>query len=148
MAALSTAFHGNYIPEIYSPKLIRKFHQKLFINQITNSDYEGEIKNHGDVVHIRQIPTIAVRDFACRNCQKDDMTINHRPLEIKSGRGEVVKGVDLLDTLDMLEKWIESDKLFIWFYDLSEWDYTAADAMEKMDDLPYVFTTCRSWLSG
>ena len=86
---------------------------------------------------------IAVRDFACRNCQKDDMTINHRPLEIKSGRGEVVKGVDLLDTLDMLEKWIESDKLFIWFYDLSEWDYTAADAMEKMDDLPYVFTTCR-----
>jgi hypothetical protein len=74
MAPLSTAFHGNYIPEIYSPKLIRKFHQKLFINQITNSDYEGEIKNHGDVVHIRQIPTIAVRDFAPRtDLQIDDI---------------------------------------------------------------------------
>lgn len=66
MPALSTAFTGNYIPEIYSKKLIRKFHQKLFINQITNADYEGEIKDHGDTVHIRQIPEIEVKDFTPR----------------------------------------------------------------------------------
>lgn len=84
-----------------------------------------------------------IRDFACRNCQKADMQIGTQRVEIKSQRGEVVKGVDLLDTLDMLEKWIESDKLFIWFYDLDKWDYTAPDALDKMDDLPYVFTTCR-----
>lgn len=66
MAVLSTAFTGNYIPEIFSKKLIRKFHPQLFINAITNSDYEGEIKNQGDVVHIRQTPTVTVKDYAVR----------------------------------------------------------------------------------
>jgi hypothetical protein len=66
MATLSTAFTGNYIPEIFSKKIIRKFHPQLFINAITNTDYEGEIKNQGDTVHIRQVPEVAVKDFAVR----------------------------------------------------------------------------------
>jgi hypothetical protein len=66
MPALSTAFHGNYIPEQFSKKLIRKFHPQLFIPMITNSDYEGEIKNQGDVVHIRQVPNVTVKDYKPR----------------------------------------------------------------------------------
>lgn len=84
-----------------------------------------------------------VRDFACRNCQRPDFQIGQTRVEIKSNRGEIVKGVDIFDTIDTLEKWLDSDALFIWFYDLSEWDYKAIDALEKMDDLPYIFTTCR-----
>lgn len=66
MPAISTAFTGNYIPTKWGKKLIMALHPRLFMNYITNTDYEGEIKDSGDTVKIRQVPEIAVRDYTAR----------------------------------------------------------------------------------
>jgi hypothetical protein len=56
-------YHGTFIPEIWSGKLIEKFYNATVLSAIANTDYEGEIKNQGDVVHIRTKPTITIRDY-------------------------------------------------------------------------------------
>jgi hypothetical protein len=57
------AYHGTFIPEIWSGKLIEKFYAATVLSAIANTDYEGEIKNMGDTVHIRTKPTITIRDY-------------------------------------------------------------------------------------
>lgn len=58
------AFSANgFIPEIWSGKLIEKFYASTVLTAISNTDYEGEIKNHGDKVRIRTKPTITIRDY-------------------------------------------------------------------------------------
>jgi hypothetical protein len=52
-----------YIPEIWSGKLIEKFYASTVLAAISNTDYEGEIKSHGDKVHIRTKPTITIRAY-------------------------------------------------------------------------------------
>jgi len=59
----STAYSGTFIPEIWSGKLIEKFYAATVLSAISNTDYEGEIKQHGDTVHIRTKPTLTIRDY-------------------------------------------------------------------------------------
>ncbi len=59
----STAYSGTFIPEIWSSKLIEKFYDATVLAAISNTDYEGEIKSAGDTVHMRQRPTITIRDY-------------------------------------------------------------------------------------
>jgi hypothetical protein len=54
---------GWFIPEIWSGKLIEKFYASTVLAAISNTDYEGEIKNQGDKVKIRTKPTITIRDY-------------------------------------------------------------------------------------
>jgi hypothetical protein len=54
---------SGYIPEIWSGKLIEKFYASTVLAAISNTDYEGEIKAHGDKVHIRTKPTITIRAY-------------------------------------------------------------------------------------
>jgi hypothetical protein len=58
------AFQANgFIPEIWSGKLVEKFYSSTVLSAISNTDYEGEIKNQGDRVKIRTKPTITIRDY-------------------------------------------------------------------------------------
>src|SRR5688572_26631976 len=58
------AFQANgFIPEIWSGKLIEKFYASTVLSAISNTDYEGEIRNQGDRVRIRTKPTITIRDY-------------------------------------------------------------------------------------
>jgi hypothetical protein len=52
-----------FIPEIWSTKLVEKFYASTVLAAISNTDYEGEIQNHGDRVKIRTKPTITIRDY-------------------------------------------------------------------------------------
>jgi hypothetical protein len=52
-----------FIPEIWSGKLVEKFYDATVLAAISNTDYEGEIKNHGDKVKIRTKPTITIRTY-------------------------------------------------------------------------------------
>ena len=47
-----------YIPAIYSALLVKKFYPETVFSKISNTDYEGDIKTHGDTVNIRTRPTI------------------------------------------------------------------------------------------
>ena len=59
----SPAYAGVFIPEIWSGKIIEKFYATTVLAAIANTDYEGEIKNQGDTVHIRTRPTLTIRDY-------------------------------------------------------------------------------------
>lgn len=59
----ATAYSGTFIPEIWSGKLLAKFYDASVFAAISNTDYEGEIRNMGDTVHIRTRPTINILDY-------------------------------------------------------------------------------------
>lgn len=59
----NTLATNGFIPEIWSGKLIEKFYASTVLSAISNTDYEGEIKNQGDKVRIRTKPTITIRDY-------------------------------------------------------------------------------------
>jgi len=52
-----------FIPEIWSGKLVEKFYASTVLAAISNTDYEGEIKNQGDKVKIRTKPTISISNY-------------------------------------------------------------------------------------
>lgn len=54
---------SRFIPEIWSGKLIEKFYLSTCFNEVTNTDYQGEIKDQGDTVIIRQTPDITINDY-------------------------------------------------------------------------------------
>ena len=57
------AYSGNFIPEIWSGKLIENFYDATVLSAISNTAYEGEIRNMGDTVNIRTTPEITIRDY-------------------------------------------------------------------------------------
>lgn len=56
-------YSGNFIPEIWSGKLIENFYDATVLAAISNTDYEGEIRQHGDTVNIRTTPEITIRTY-------------------------------------------------------------------------------------
>jgi hypothetical protein len=57
-------YTGNFIPEIWSGKLIENFYDSTVLSAITNTAYEGEIRNYGDTVNIRTTPELTIRDYS------------------------------------------------------------------------------------
>ena len=64
VAAGTPSYSGTYIPEVWSGKCLIKFYTATVFGDISNTDYEGEIKAFGDTVHIRNIPSIVIRDYS------------------------------------------------------------------------------------
>lgn len=56
-------YSGNFIPELWSSKLIVNFYDATVLSAISNTDYEGEIKQYGDTVNIRTTPEITIREY-------------------------------------------------------------------------------------
>lgn len=56
-------YSGNFIPEIWAGKMIENFYDATVLAQISNTDYEGEIRQFGDTVNIRTTPEITIRDY-------------------------------------------------------------------------------------
>ena len=56
--------NGNFSPVIYSKKVQSAFRKTSVIEDITNSDYFGEIANFGDTVRIIKEPEITVQEYA------------------------------------------------------------------------------------
>lgn len=56
-------YSGNFIPEIWSGKLIENFYDATVLAAISNTDYEGEIRSMGDTVNIRTTPEITIKTY-------------------------------------------------------------------------------------
>ena len=56
-------YTGNFIPEIWSGKLIENFYDATVLAAISNTDYEGEIRSMGDTVNIRTTPEITIKSY-------------------------------------------------------------------------------------
>lgn len=57
------SYSGAFIPTLWSGKLLAKFYANTILSEITNTDYEGELKNQGDTIRIRLAPSITIRDY-------------------------------------------------------------------------------------
>ena len=55
---------GNFTPEIFSQKVLKFFRRASVAEDITNTDYAGEIENFGDTVRVIKEPTITVASYS------------------------------------------------------------------------------------
>lgn len=114
-AAANPAYTGIFIPAIWSAKLIEKFYDATVLAAISNTDYEGEIRNQGDTVKIRTKPTIAINDYTA------DLNLSvQRPssnlVEMTVDRGKYFNTI--LD--DVMEVQSDVDQMSMWADDASE----------------------------
>jgi hypothetical protein len=111
----SPAYSGTFIPEIWSGKLVEKFYASTVLAAISNTDYEGEIKNQGDKVKIRTKPTITINDYAA-----DGALALQRPtgnvLDLLIDKGKYFNTI--LD--DVMDVQMDLDALSMWSDDASE----------------------------
>ncbi|WP_433925049.1 hypothetical protein ACN06F_09105 [Vreelandella sp. 21] len=59
----SSTSSSGFIPQVWSGKMIEKLYTRTCFAEISNTDYEGEIKSQGDTVMIRTTPSITIRDY-------------------------------------------------------------------------------------
>jgi N4-gp56 family major capsid protein len=78
---------SQFIPEIWSGKLQVKFYKSTVLGEITNNDWEGEIKGSGDKVHIRSIPTITIRDYT-KGLNLTNEVPTSTPIELTIDKGK------------------------------------------------------------
>lgn len=78
---------SQFIPEIWSGKLQVKFYKSTVLAEITNNDWEGEIKGSGDKVHIRSIPTITIRNYT-KGLNLTNEVPESTPIELTIDKGK------------------------------------------------------------
>lgn len=54
---------SKFIPEVWSGKMQVKFYKATCLSEVTNNDWEGEIRDTGDVVNIRSVPDITINTY-------------------------------------------------------------------------------------
>lgn len=98
-----------FIPQIWSAKILDALDKTLVYAQLFNRDYEGEITDAGDTVHIAQVGDVAIKDFKCDTDLEapDDVTTTDTVLKIDQAKyfnisvcdvNEVQSKISLLDT--------------------------------------------------
>lgn len=134
-ATPTTAYAGNFIPEVWSGKLIEKFYEATVLGAIANTDYEGEIKNQGDTVNIRVRPDVTISDYTADT----ELTVE-RPSAAKTqlliDQGKYFNVA--LD--DVMELQADIDMLSIWAEDAAEQMKIAIDT-DILDYLTNVAAT-------
>jgi len=110
-------YAGNFIPEIWSSKLITNFYDATVLAAISNTDYEGEIKGMGDKVNIRTTPELTIRDY-----QKGMNLVVERP-----DKPKITLNIDQGDYFAAVED--DVDKIQA---DINLLDAWSKDASEKM----------------
>ena len=112
-----------FIPEIWSGKLVEKFYASTVLAAISNTDYEGEIKNKGDRVKIRTKPTITIRNY-----DSDGLLALDRPtggtVELYIGNGKYFSLI--LD--DVMEVQSDLNILSMWSDDAAQQLKIAVDS--------------------
>ena len=110
------AFQTNgFIPEIWSGKLVEKFYASTVLAAISNTDYEGEIRNQGDRVKIRTKPTITIRDYRADGTLSLDRPEGSN-VELYIGTGKYFNTI--LD--DVMETQSDLNALSIWSDDAAQ----------------------------
>lgn len=103
------AYSGNFIPEIWSGKMIEKFYSATVLAAISNTDYEGEIKNMGDKVKIRTTPDITIRDYVSGQPLVMERP-SSAPVELAIDKGKYFACIlddvmEIQSDINMMSKW-------------------------------------------
>ena len=107
----SIAYSGTFIPTLWSKKLLVKFYEQTMLTEVTNTDYEGELKNQGDTVRIRTTSSMNIRDYEVgMNLQYEVPEPIYQDMQINKGKYYGVKVADLLQKqadLDLMNMFTE-----------------------------------------
>jgi len=108
---------SRFIPEIWSGRMIVKFYKATCLAEISNTDYEGEIKEMGDTVIIRSTPTITINDYS-KGQKLDYENPESTPLEL---------------LIDKAKYWaFECDDIDLYQSDIKLLDNWSGDAAQQM----------------
>lgn len=124
-------YSGNFIPEIWSGKLIENFYDASVLSHISNTAYEGEIKSMGDTVNIRTTPEITVRTYT----KGQTLTVEQpekAKLQLVIDKGEYFACIE--DDVDKVQS--DINLMDTWSKDASERMKLAIDARVLTDILP------------
>lgn len=108
-------YAGNFIPELWAGKLIEHFYDATVLTAISNTEYEGMIKAHGDTVHIRTTPTITIRDYVKGQTLQVERP-DSDPLELLIDKGKYFNAVE--DDVDAIQTDVKL--MDVWSKDASE----------------------------
>lgn len=91
------SYSGAFIPTLWSGKLLAKFYQNTMLSEVTNTDYEGELKNQGDTVRIRLAPSISISDYTVgQNLSYEVPTPIFQDMQVNKGKYFGVQVNDVL----------------------------------------------------
>ena len=136
-------YSGNFIPELWSSKLIVNFYDATVLAAISNTDYEGEIKQYGDTVNIRTSPEITIRDYV----KGQTLTVENpdKPkIQLLIDKGEYFACVE--DDVDRVQSDIKL--MDTWTKDASEKMKIKIDQRVLTDLLPDVAATNKGATAG
>ena len=105
----SYAGASGFIPEIWSGKLQVKFYKSTVLGEITNNDWESEIKGMGDKVRIRSIPTITINNYS-KGMNLTNQVPTSTPLELNIDKGKYFAVV--LDDVDKVQADVQLMDMF------------------------------------
>lgn len=136
-------FSGNFIPEIWSGKLIENFYDATVLSAISNTDYEGEIKAYGDAVNIRTSPEVTIRDYVKGQSLQVE-TPDKAKLQLLIDKGEYFACVE-----DDIDKTQTDVKLMdLWSKDASEKMKIKIDQRVLTDLLPDIAAANKGATAG
>lgn len=136
-------YSGNFIPEIWSGKLIENFYDATVLAAISNTDYEGEIRNMGDTVNIRTTPEITIRDYV----KGQTLTVENpdKPkLQLVIDKGEYFACVE--DDVDRVQS--DINLMDTWSKDASERMKIKIDQRVLTDILPGIAAANKGATAG
>ena len=124
-------YAGNFIPEVWSGKLIENFYDATVLAAISNTDYEGDIRRMGDTVNIRTQPNITIREYV-----KGQNLVVENPdapkMQLVIDKGEYFSCVE--DDIDRVQSDIKL--MDMWSKDASEQMKIRIDQRVLTDMLP------------
>lgn len=102
-----TKKYQNFIPQVWSARLIANLDKNFVYPLCVNRDYEGEIRGLGDTVNINQIGNVTVKDYNGSITKAEDLTSTQKKLVIDKAKYFNFK-VDDIDRLqanvDLIDK--------------------------------------------
>lgn len=138
-----TQYSGNFIPEIWSGKLIENFYDATVLAAISNTDYEGEIRQFGDVVNIRTTPAITIRDYQ-KGLTLTVETPDKPKIQLLIDKGEYFACVE--DDVDKIQS--DINLMDAWSKDASERMKIKIDQRVLTDILPDIAATNKGATAG
>jgi hypothetical protein len=136
-------YSGNFIPEIWSGKLIENFYDATVLAAISNTSYEGEIRQYGDTVNIRTTPEITIRDYV----KGQSLTVENpdKPkIQLVIDKGEYFACVE--DDVDKVQS--DINLMDTWSKDASERMKIKIDQRVLTDILPGIAATNKGLTAG
>jgi hypothetical protein len=136
-------YSGNFIPEIWSGKVIENFYDATVLAAISNTDYEGEIKRYGDTVNIRTSPEVTIRSYV----KGQTLQVEHpdKPkIQLLIDKGEYFSVVE--DDIDRIQSDIKM--MDLWSKDASEKMKIQIDQRVLTDMLPDIAATNKGAAAG